>query len=51
MVDINRDLKLKPSVMVRAVQDALLSVDINVNFLLQERTRSVACTDWAMASV
>ena len=37
VVDINRDLKLKPSVMVRAVQGAPLSVDINVNFLLQER--------------
>lgn len=37
VVDINRDLKFKPSVMVRAVQGAPLSIDLNANFLLQER--------------
>lgn len=37
VLDINRDLKFKPSFMVRAVQGAPLSADINANFLLRDR--------------
>jgi type IX secretion system PorP/SprF family membrane protein len=35
--DIDRDLKFKPSFMLRAVQGAPLSLDLNANFLLREK--------------
>jgi type IX secretion system PorP/SprF family membrane protein len=35
--DLNMDLKFRPSFMVRAVQGAPLSMDLNANFLLRER--------------
>ena len=35
--DLNRDLKFKPSFMVRSVEGAPLSVDVNANFLVRER--------------
>ena len=35
--DVGRDLKLKPSVMLRAVAGAPLSLDVNLNLLLRER--------------
>jgi type IX secretion system PorP/SprF family membrane protein len=35
--DINMDLKFKPSVMLRVVQGAPLSADVNANFLLREK--------------
>jgi type IX secretion system PorP/SprF family membrane protein len=37
VVDLNRDLKLKPSIMLRSVEGAPLSLDINANLLLRER--------------
>lgn len=35
--DISSDLKVKPSIMARAVEGAPLSMDINLNFLLRDR--------------
>ena len=35
--DLSRDLKFKPSVMLRAVQGAPMSLDVNANFLLRDR--------------
>jgi type IX secretion system PorP/SprF family membrane protein len=35
--DLSADLKVKPSVMARAVEGAPLSMDINLNFLLRNR--------------
>lgn len=35
--DIQRDLKFKPSFMLRSVEGAPLSLDVNANFLLRER--------------
>lgn len=35
--DLNRDMKFKPSIMLRAVEGAPLSLDINAHFLLRER--------------
>lgn len=37
VLDLHRDLKFKPSVLVRAVAGAPLSVDINMNFLMQDK--------------
>lgn len=37
VIDLNRDLKLKPSIMLRSVEGAPLSLDINANLLLRER--------------
>ncbi len=37
VLDINRDLKFKPSFMLRTVEGAPLSLDLNANFLLGER--------------
>lgn len=37
VIDLNRDLRFKPSFMVRAVQGAPLSVDLNANFLLRDK--------------
>jgi type IX secretion system PorP/SprF family membrane protein len=37
VMDLNRDLKFKPSVMLRAVAGAPVSLDLNANFLLRER--------------
>lgn len=37
VMDMGQDVKFKPSFMVRAVEGAPLSVDINANFLLRER--------------
>jgi type IX secretion system PorP/SprF family membrane protein len=37
VLDMGTELKFKPSVMVRAVEGAPLSLDINANFLLRER--------------
>jgi len=37
VVDISQDLKFKPSFMVRAVEGAPLSLDLNASFLLRER--------------
>lgn len=35
--DLGTELKFKPSIMVRAVEGAPLSLDVNANFLLRER--------------
>ncbi len=35
--DLSRELKFKPSFMLRAVEGAPLSVDVNANFLLREK--------------
>ncbi|MCB9168960.1 MAG: type IX secretion system membrane protein PorP/SprF [Flavobacteriales bacterium] len=35
--DLTRDIKLKPTVMVRAVEGAPLSMDVNANVLLREK--------------
>lgn len=35
--DLGRDMRFKPSFMVRAVEGAPLSVDLNANFLLRDR--------------
>lgn len=35
--DLDRDLKFKPSLMVRVVEGAPLSVDVNANFLYREK--------------
>lgn len=37
VLELNRDLKFKPSFMLRAVEGAPLSLDLNANFLLGER--------------
>ena len=37
VMDVNRDLKFKPSVLMRVVQGAPLSLDINANFLLRDK--------------
>ncbi len=37
VIDLTRDLKFKPSFMLRMVQGAPLSLDLNANFLLRER--------------
>lgn len=37
VVDLNRDLRFKPGFMLRAVQGAPLSLDINANFLLRDK--------------
>ncbi len=37
VMDINLDLKFKPSIMLRAVEGAPLSLDVNANFLLRDR--------------
>ena len=35
--DLNRDMKLKPSVMLRVVEGAPMSLDVNANVLLREK--------------
>lgn len=37
VLDLNRSVKFKPSIMARMVQGAPLSVDVNANFLFHER--------------
>ena len=37
VIDLNQDLKFKPSIMLRAVEGAPLSLDVNANFLLRDR--------------
>lgn len=37
VMDVNRDLKFKPAFMMRVVQGAPLSLDVNANFLLRDR--------------
>ncbi|MBL0044212.1 MAG: type IX secretion system membrane protein PorP/SprF [Flavobacteriales bacterium] len=37
VMDLNRDLKFKPSLMLRAVQGAPISLDLNANFLLRDK--------------
>lgn len=37
VLDLDRDLKFKPSFMLRAVEGAPLSLDVNAHFLLRER--------------
>lgn len=37
VMDVSQDLKFKPSVMLRAVEGAPLSLDVNASFLLRER--------------
>jgi type IX secretion system PorP/SprF family membrane protein len=37
VIDINRDLKFKPSTMVRVTGGAPLSLDLNANFLLRDK--------------
>lgn len=37
VTDLSQDLKFKPSLMLRAVEGAPLSLDVNANFLLRER--------------
>lgn len=37
VMDVNRDLKFKPSFLARAVQGAPLSLDLNANFLLRDK--------------
>lgn len=37
VLDVNQDLKFKPSLTLRAVEGAPLSLDMNANFLLRER--------------
>jgi len=37
VMDINMDLKFKPSILLRAVEGAPLSLDVNANFLLRDR--------------
>ncbi|MBL0129155.1 MAG: type IX secretion system membrane protein PorP/SprF [Flavobacteriales bacterium] len=37
VLDMNRGLKFKPSIMVRSVEGAPLSMDVNLNFLIRER--------------
>lgn len=37
VMDVSRDLKFKPSFMLRMVAGAPLSIDVNANFLLRER--------------
>ncbi|MFN3875928.1 MAG: PorP/SprF family type IX secretion system membrane protein [Flavobacteriales bacterium] len=37
VIDIDRSVKFRPSVMARMVQGAPLSVDVNANFLFRER--------------
>lgn len=37
VLDVTQDLKFKPSFMLRTVQGAPLSLDLNANFLLRER--------------
>jgi len=37
VLDLNRDLRFKPSFMLRAVQGAPLSLDLNANFLLRDK--------------
>jgi type IX secretion system PorP/SprF family membrane protein len=37
VMDLNRDLKFKPSFMLRAVQGAPMSLDLNANFLLRDK--------------
>ncbi len=37
VIDLNRALRFKPSIMVRRVSGAPLSVDLNANFLLRDR--------------
>ncbi|MGB3525672.1 MAG: type IX secretion system membrane protein PorP/SprF [Flavobacteriales bacterium] len=37
VMDISRDLKFRPSILLRAVEGAPLSLDLNANFLLRER--------------
>jgi type IX secretion system PorP/SprF family membrane protein len=36
VIDLNRDLKLKPNVLLKAVQGAPASVDLNTNLLIKE---------------
>jgi type IX secretion system PorP/SprF family membrane protein len=36
VIDLNRDLKLKPNVLLKAVQGAPASVDLNANLLIKE---------------
>lgn len=37
VMDLSRDIKFKPSIMLRTVAGAPLSLDVNANFLLRER--------------
>lgn len=37
VMDLTRDLKFKPSILLRAVEGAPLSLDVNANFLLRDR--------------
>jgi type IX secretion system PorP/SprF family membrane protein len=37
VMDVNRDLKFKPSLMLRSVQGAPLSLDLNASFLLRDK--------------
>jgi type IX secretion system PorP/SprF family membrane protein len=37
VMDVNRDLKFKPSIMLRTVQGAPLSLDLNASFLLRDK--------------
>jgi type IX secretion system PorP/SprF family membrane protein len=37
VLDLSRDLKFKPSFMLRAVEGAPLSLDLDASFLLQDR--------------
>ena len=37
VVDLSLDVKFKPSIMIRAVEGAPLSMDVNANFLLRDR--------------
>lgn len=37
VMDLNRDLKFKPSLMMRIVQGAPFSLDLNANFLLRDK--------------
>ncbi len=37
VMDVNRDLKFKPSVMMRVTEGAPLSMDLNANFLLRDK--------------
>ncbi len=37
VMEVNRDLKFKPSIMMRVTQGAPLSLDLNANFLLRDK--------------
>lgn len=44
--DLNTDVKFRPSIMLRAVEGAPLSLDLNANFLLQDRLWLGAMYRW-----